>query len=122
MPRMPLSETSAKWSLLCVCIVFAFIFLFNTYKIHGISIKVTYKTQILLSAIIILLANVLTTLLKHWIYRSIGFVICGLIWLLHPVLIKQEEASRLTTKTIKWVKISGVILILIGIFTRSYFY
>ena len=122
MPRMPLSETSAKWSLLCLCVVFAFVFLFNSYKMKRFSIKLTYKTQLLLSVIIILLANVLTTLLKHWIYRSIGFIICGLIWLLHPVLMKQEEFSMMTAKTIRWVRVSGIVLILIGFFTRGYFY
>lgn len=122
MPRMPLSETSAKWALPCVCLVFAVVWLFNAYKMGRLRLNLTYKTQMILSVVLILVANILTTLLKHWIYRSIGFVLCGLLWVIHPVLIKQEETTVLSEKTIKWVRISGVILILIGVFTRGFFY
>ena len=81
--------------------------------------KLTYKTQLILSVVIILLANVMSTLLKHWIYRNIGFVICGLLWIVHPVLMNGAEVSK---RTILWVRIAGVFLILIGIFTRVYTY
>ena len=122
MPRMPLSETSAKWALPCACLVFAAVWLFNAYKMGRLRLNLTYKTQLILSVVLILVANILTTLLKHWIYRSIGLVLCGLLWVIHPVLIKQEETAVLSEKTIKWVRISGVILLLIGVFTRGYFY
>ena len=46
--------------------------------------KLTYKAQMFISLVIILLANVISTIMKHWIYRSGGFVICGLLWLIHP--------------------------------------
>ena len=81
--------------------------------------KLTYKAQIFISLVIILLANVMSTILKHWIYRSGGFVICGLLWLIHPVLPNGAEVSK---RTLLWTRIAGVILILIGVFTRAYFY
>lgn len=81
--------------------------------------KQAYKAQMLISVIIILLANVISTILKHWIYRSGGFVICGLLWLIHPVLPNGAEVSK---RTLLWTRIAGVILILIGIFTRAYIY
>ncbi|WP_299229722.1 hypothetical protein [uncultured Bacteroides sp.] len=28
----------------------------------------------------------MTEIFDFWIYRSVGFVICGLMWIIHPVL------------------------------------
>ena len=81
--------------------------------------KLTYKAQMLISLVIILLANVISTILKHWIYRSGGFVICGLLWLIHPVLPNGADVSK---RTLLWTRIADVILILIGVFTRAYIY
>ena len=81
--------------------------------------KLTYKAQMLICLVIILLAHVISTILKHWIYRSGGFVICGLLWLIHPVLPNGAEVSK---RTLLWTRIAGVILILIGVFTRAYIY
>ena len=81
--------------------------------------KLTYKAQMFVSLVIILLANVISTIMKHWIYRSGGFVICGLLWLIYPVLPNGAEVSK---RTLLWIRIAGIILILIGIFTRAYIY
>ncbi|MBE6996047.1 MAG: hypothetical protein E7429_04895 [Ruminococcaceae bacterium] len=81
--------------------------------------KLNYKNQMIIAVVVILLANVLTTIFKHWVYRSAGFVICGLLWLIHPVLPNGAEVSK---RTLLWTRIAGVILILIGVFTRTYFY
>ena len=81
--------------------------------------KLTYKAQMFISLVVILVANVISTILKHWIYRSGGFVNCGLLWLIHPVLPNGAEVSK---RTLLWTRIAGIILILIGIFTRAYIY
>ena len=81
--------------------------------------KLTYKAQMFICFGIILLANVISTILKHWIYRSGGFVVCGLLWFIHPVLPKGEEVSK---KTLLWTRTAGIILILMGVFTRAYIY
>ena len=73
----------------------------------------------ILSIVVILLANVISTALKHWIYRSGGFVICGLLWLVHPVLPNGVDVCK---KTLFWTRIAGIVLILIGVFTRAYIY
>lgn len=119
MPRMPLSETSAKWALPITAVVFALIWLFNAYKLGRLRIHLTYKTQLIVSVVLILLANILTTVLNHWIYRSIGFVLCGLLWILNPAMIKDRTPSKKFTRCIR---LAGVVLVLIGVFTRSYFY
>ncbi len=77
--------------------------------------KLTYKAQMILSVIIIILANILTEIFDSWIYRSIGFGVCGLLWVIHPVLLKGAEVSK---RTFLLTRIAGVILILIGVFTR----
>ena len=77
--------------------------------------KLTYKVQMIISVTIIIMANILTELFELWIYRSIGFGLCGLIWIIHPVLPNGAEVSQ---RTLLWTRIAGVILILIGIFTR----
>ena len=79
--------------------------------------KLTYKAQMIIEVVIILLANVLSAIFKHWVYRSAGFVFCGLLWIIHPALPKGAEVSK---KTLLWTRIAGFILILIGISTRVY--
>lgn len=81
--------------------------------------KLTYKAQMLIALVIILLSNVISTILKHWIYRSVGFVVCGLLWVIHPVVPNGVEVSK---KTLLWTRIAGLILILIGVFTRAHIY
>ena len=68
-----------------------------------------------ISVIIIILANILTDIFAFWIYRSVAFGICGLLWIIHPVLPNGADVSK---STLFWTRIAGVILILIGIFTR----
>ena len=77
--------------------------------------KLTYNAQMTLSVIIIILANILTDISDFWIYRSIGFVICGLIWIIHPIVMTGIVNNK---QTVFWTRIGAVILILIGIFTR----
>lgn len=78
----------------------------------------TYKAQMIISVTIIILANILTEIFASWIYRSIGFGVCGLLWSVHPVLPKNAEISK---RTLVWTRIAGVILIFIGIFTRVHY-
>ena len=77
--------------------------------------KLTYKVQITLSVITIILANILTDVLDHWLYRSLGFAVCGLLFIIHPVVPKWININR---QTLLWTRIGGIILILIGMFTR----
>lgn len=81
--------------------------------------KWSFRTQVLLSVVIIIAFNVLSTVFRHWVYRSIGFGICGLLYLIHPVTPKDAPNNKQMKLAIR---IAGVILIVIGIFTRSYTY
>ena len=77
--------------------------------------KLNYKMQMIISIVIIIFANIITEMFDFWIYRSLGFCVCGLMWIIHPVLPNGAEVSK---RTLLWVRIAGIILILIGVFTR----
>lgn len=80
--------------------------------------KPAYKVQLIASVVIIILANILTETSGFWLYRSVGFVLCGLLWIVHPVLPNGAEISK---RTLLWTRLAGVILILIGVFTRVHY-
>ena len=77
--------------------------------------KLTYETQLTISFLIVVLGCILSDIFNFWIYHSIAYVICGLLFIVHPVVPKHLEGID---KAIFWTRIAGVILILIGIFTR----
>ena len=79
--------------------------------------KLTYKAQVIISVIIIILGNVLTDIFDSWIYRSIAFQICGLLFIVHPIVPNYLETNK---TTIFWTRIAGIILIIIGVLTRVY--
>lgn len=80
--------------------------------------KLKYQNQLWLSVGIVLLCNILTTICKHWIFHSIGFVLCGLMWIAHPVF---PENMKATPKRILALRGAGVLLVLLGIFVRAYY-
>lgn len=80
--------------------------------------KLTYRTQAAIMVIIILVANILSDVRNFWLYRSLGFGICGLLWIIHPVV---PDGMKENKQTIFWTRIAGIILILIGVFTRVHY-
>jgi len=77
--------------------------------------KLNYKNQLILMVVIVILSNIVTDILDHWIYRNIGFWICGLLYIIHPVLPQNVIQNK---KNLNAVRIAGFIIILIGTFTR----
>ena len=80
--------------------------------------RLTYETQLTVSFILVILGSFLSDVFDFWIYHSMAYVICGLLFIVHPVVPKYLEGIE---KSIFWTRIAGVILILIGIFTRVNF-
>ena len=74
--------------------------------------KLTYKIQLLLSCGIILLFNVLNTIFHHWVFSSIGWWLCGLLWIIHPVGTKNMEATK---KNLLAIRLAGVFLVIVGL-------
>jgi len=81
--------------------------------------KLSYKNQLILTCFIVLIFSVLNTVFRNWIFTSIGFVICGLLWIIHPVLPRNAASVRYGSLMLR---LCGVLLIAIGILTRSYLY
>ena len=81
--------------------------------------KLTYKRQLLLTVGIVVVFNLLNTLFKHWIFTSIGYALCGLLWFFHPV-IKGDQKPR--GDLLNLIRAAGIALIVMAFFTRSYLY
>lgn len=77
--------------------------------------KLTYRMQTFLVLALVIGGNILTDAFHHWTYRSIAFGLCGLLYLLNPVVPEQVQNHP---KARFWARISGIVLILIGVFTR----
>ena len=80
--------------------------------------KLTYEAQLTISFFAVILGCILSDVFDFWIYHSIAYVIGGLLFVVHPVVPKHLEGIG---KAVWWTRIAGVILILIGIFTRVHF-
>ena len=80
--------------------------------------KLTYEAQLTISFLIVILGCILSDIFNFWIYHSIAYVIGGLLFIVHPVVPKQLEGID---KAVFWTRIAGIILILIGIFTRVHY-
>ena len=80
--------------------------------------KLNYDAQLTISFILVILGNILTDVFDFWIYRSLAFVICGLLFVVHPGVPNYLETNK---KTVFWTRIAGVILLLIGGFTRVHY-
>ena len=78
--------------------------------------KLNYKVQMIIAVAIIIVFNILSTFFGHWIFRSIGFVISGLLYTIHPVVPQNQEDNK---ESVKAVRSAGIVLILIGLFTRG---
>ena len=77
--------------------------------------KINWRKQNAICVLLVIIGNILTDTLDNWIWRSAAFVICGLMYILHPVLPSNVAPTK---PALRWARIAGVILILIGIFTR----
>lgn len=80
--------------------------------------RLTYKNQLLLSCVIILLFNILNTIFHHWILSSIGWWLCGFLWVIHPVSTKNMEHTK---KNLLIIRIAGVMLVIVGLVVRFNF-
>ena len=81
--------------------------------------KLNYDAQMTISFVLVILGNILTDIFEFWLYRSVAFAICGLLFIVHPVVPNYLETNK---KTVFWTRIAGVILLLIGGFTRVHHY
>lgn len=76
--------------------------------------KLNYKNQMILAIAIVVICYVLAVVFRDLIFRTIGLCVSGLLYAIHPV-VQESEASNKELK--KVVRIAGIILIFIGVFT-----
>lgn len=79
--------------------------------------KLTYKNQLMLSVIIIIVFFTLNVIFKNWVFSSIGWCLCGLLWIIHPALTKNIKPTK---RNRMMIRLTGVVLIIIGLTTRFY--
>ena len=63
--------------------------------------KMTYETQLTISFLIVILGCILSDIFNFWIYHSIAYVICGLLFIVHPVVPKHLEGIEKAVESIK---------------------
>ncbi len=81
--------------------------------------KLTFRNQMIITCVIVAIFNLLNVLIKNWIFTTIGFVSFGLFWAIHPVL----PQNAIQNNKAKWaIRIAGMVVIVIGLLTRSYMY
>ena len=81
--------------------------------------KLSYTMQMMITVIVLFLTNVISTILKYWIYAGAGFVICGLLWVIHPAL---PNGSEVTKRALLRLRIIGIVFILYGVYTGARIY
>ena len=78
--------------------------------------KLTFKTQLIIGIILIIIANVLSFALYNGIFSNISWVIYGLLFIINPVYPKRcrnnEKKAKLGVRT------AGIICIAVGLLTR----
>lgn len=77
--------------------------------------KLTFKQQMILSMVIIALGVISSNILHNGIFSNIAWVITGVIWIIHPVIIHNVET---TSKGYNIIRLAGLVLAIWGIVTR----
>lgn len=78
--------------------------------------KITFKQQVFIGIILIVVGNVLALFLHKGLFANIAWVLYGLILILNPVY--PERYSNDVRKAKLGSRIAGIICILAGILTR----
>lgn len=78
--------------------------------------KITFKQQVCIGIIFIVVGNVLALSLHKGLFANIAWILYGLILILHPVY--PEKYSIVERRAKLGSRIAGIICILVGILTR----
>lgn len=76
--------------------------------------KLSYKNQMILSISVVVICYVLAAIFRNLLFRTIGLCLCGLLYAIHPV-VQESETDNKGLKRV--VRIAGIVLIFIGLFT-----
>ena len=81
--------------------------------------NVKFRNQLLVSVAIILVFNIMNTFPKHWIFTSMGYYACGILWLIRPIPFNTTQNEKIQKAA---CRIAGVLLIIIGAIFRARYY
>ncbi len=76
--------------------------------------KLKYKNQMILAIGLVVICYVLAVVFRNLLFRTIGLCLCGLLYAVHPVMPEGEESNK---ELKRLVRVAGIVLIFIGIFT-----
>ena len=76
--------------------------------------KLSYRSQMILAIGIFVICLVLTIVFRNLLFRTIGLCLSGLLYAIHPVLPVGEESNK---ELKKLIRMAGIILICVGLFT-----
>lgn len=80
--------------------------------------KLTFEKQLIVTVVITTVFHILNTVFDHWIWSSIGHGLCGLLWIVHPVVTKNIEPTK---RNLMIARLAGVLLVVMGFFVRFHF-
>lgn len=78
-----------------------------------------FRNQLLVSIAIILVFNIMNTFLKHWIFTSMGYYACGILWLIRPIPFNTAQEEKIQKDA---CRIAGILLLIIGAILRARYY
>lgn len=77
--------------------------------------RLTYEKQLLISVIVLFIMFICSAVFKNGIFSNIGWLIDGLLFVINPVCPKNSEGVN---HIHLWVRLSGIIVIVIGLITH----
>lgn len=87
-------------------------------SIGGTRMRLDYRNQTILTIIIIIITNTVSTLYASWELFSFGFIAAGLLWIFHPVVSKDMKATKASLWGIRFI---GFIIAALGIVRMPFF-
>lgn len=78
--------------------------------------KLTFKRQIILGIILIIVGNVLAFVSYNGIFSNIMWIIYGLLFVINPVYPEQYSCNERKAKI--GARIAGIVCIIFGLITR----
>ncbi|MDO4361967.1 MAG: oxidoreductase membrane subunit [Eubacteriales bacterium] len=77
--------------------------------------KLTFDKQIIIGLAVLLIAYIGSWIFKQGIFVNAAWVLYGLAFIIHPV---YPEKSKDVKNIQLWVRLAGVLCVLVGIITR----
>ncbi len=78
-------------------------------------LKLTFKSQVILGLVILLLCFLCSTFFHNGLFSNIGGIIYGALFVFHPVYPSHVVAGK---KELLYMRLGGVVVIILSLITR----